>query len=226
MQELKDFFEKSFEDFHLSKQERKAFDELLADRVLNPSELGALRAKLFDIARNAFDSQQDMKVLEWLERAIKLVSKQQNSTPKSKVYFTPSEDARNAIAAELDNARTSIKACVFTISDNVLANALVAAHKRGVAVQIITDNDKSEDKGSDIEDMGHTGLSIKIDQTANHMHHKFAIIDGKTLITGSYNWTRSAYRYNHENVVISNEIELIRKFEHEFKALWEEFAHF
>ena len=226
MQELKDFFEKSFEDFHLSKQERKAFDELLSDRVLNPSQLGALRSKLFDIARNAFDSQQDKKVLEWLERAIKLISKRENSVPSSKVYFTPSEATRNVIAAELDSARTSIQACVFTISDNVLAKALVDAHKRGVNVQIITDNDKSEDRGSDIEDMENTGLNIKIDRTNNHMHHKFAVVDGKTLIMGSYNWTRSAYKYNHENIVVSKEVGLIRKFEQEFKQLWNEFANY
>lgn len=225
MQELKDFFEESFEDTHLSKQERKAFDKLLEEYSLNPSQVGALRSKIFDIARTSFSSSEDLKVMEWLERAVKLISKRQNSEAKpSKVYFTPGEDARNAIASEIDTARTSIKVCVFTISDNILAKALFAAHKRGVNVQIITDNDKSEDRGSDIDDMVGAGLNIKTDETSNHMHHKYAIIDGDTLITGSYNWTRSAYRYNHENVVISYEKNLIRQFDQEFSQLWKEFT--
>ena len=227
MQELKDFLAQTFDDTLLSKQERKAFDALIADQSLNSSQLGALRSKVFDIARTSFSSSDDLKVIEWLERAVKLVSKSQNSAPKSsKVYFTPGEDARNAIASEIDTARNSIKVCVFTISDNILANALVAAHKRGVNVQIITDNDKSEDKGSDIEDMANAGLNIKEDRTANHMHHKYAIIDGDTLITGSYNWTRSAYKYNHENVVISYEKNLIHQFEKEFAELWSTFTKF
>lgn len=227
MHEIKQFFEESFEDFHLSKQERKALDALLAERFLNPSQLGDLRSKLFDIARTAFSSKDDLKVLEWLERAIKVISKKQNSdAAPSKVYFTPSEGARNVIASEIDTARKSIRCCVFTISDNILANALVEAHKRGVDVQIITDNDKSEDRGSDIEDMERTGLNIRVDRTSNHMHHKFAIIDTDTLITGSYNWTRSAYKYNHENVVISHERGLIRKFEDEFAKLWKQFQDF
>lgn len=224
MQDVKKFFEESFEDFHLSKQERKALDAILAEYFLTPSQLGDLRSKLFDIARSAFSTQDDLKVIEWLERAIKLIYKKQNSAnAASKVYFTPSEDARNAIAAEIDTAKTSIKVCVFTISDNILANALVTAHKRGVDVKIISDNDKSEDKGSDIEDMEGAGLSIKMDPTPNHMHHKFALIDDDTLITGSYNWTRSAYKFNHENVVITHERGLIRKFENEFDKLWAEF---
>ena len=91
-------------------------------------------------------------------------------------------------------------------------------------MQIITDNDKSEDRGSDIHDMSHAGMNIRIDETNNHMHHKFALIDHDTLITGSYNWTRSAFKYNHENVVITHERNLIRKFEQEFEKLWNSFA--
>jgi phosphatidylserine/phosphatidylglycerophosphate/cardiolipin synthase-like enzyme len=54
------------------------------------------------------------------------------------------------------------------------------------------------------------------------MHHKFAIFDGARLINGSYNWTRSACDYNEENVILSNDPSLVRRFADEFDTLWKE----
>jgi phosphatidylserine/phosphatidylglycerophosphate/cardiolipin synthase-like enzyme len=53
------------------------------------------------------------------------------------------------------------------------------------------------------------------------MHNKFALFDGKYALTGSYNWTRSAATSNEENLVVSNDSNLIRAFQGEFESLWE-----
>jgi phosphatidylserine/phosphatidylglycerophosphate/cardiolipin synthase-like enzyme len=56
------------------------------------------------------------------------------------------------------------------------------------------------------------------------MHHKFAVIDGKTLLTGSYNWTRSAADFNEENVVVTDDPRLVSSFAAEFEKLWKKFS--
>ena len=52
------------------------------------------------------------------------------------------------------------------------------------------------------------------------MHHKFAIFDRQRLLTGSYNWTRSAADYNEENFIITEEPVLLEEFKKQFDQLW------
>ena len=101
---------------------------------------------------------------------------------------------------------------------------MLAAHKRKVKVRIVSDNDKADDRGSDIYHMAKKGIPIRVDRSANHMHHKYAIFDGKRLVNGSFNWTRSATKYNQENIVVSNDGKLIKDFGVTFEKLWEHCA--
>jgi len=50
------------------------------------------------------------------------------------------------------------------------------------------------------------------------------ITDNKALITGSYNWTRSAARFNHENILLTREGPVIKSFSKEFEQLWNTLA--
>jgi phosphatidylserine/phosphatidylglycerophosphate/cardiolipin synthase-like enzyme len=52
------------------------------------------------------------------------------------------------------------------------------------------------------------------------MHHKFAVLDGATLLNGSYNWTRSAGSFNEENLVVSSEPKLVQSFARHFEGMW------
>jgi phosphatidylserine/phosphatidylglycerophosphate/cardiolipin synthase-like enzyme len=92
--------------------------------------------------------------------------------------------------------------------------------KNGVEIRIISDNFKVEDTGSDIEDLSRVGIPVKLDTTDNHMHHKFMIVDNKIVLTGSYNWTRSAALYNQENILSMDDEEVVSKFSNEFEKLW------
>lgn len=55
------------------------------------------------------------------------------------------------------------------------------------------------------------------------MHHKFAIVDGRTLITGSLNWTTQAIQNNRENVLVLEDAEYVKPFLEEFERVWEEY---
>ena len=111
---------------------------------------------------------------------------------------------------------------MFTISDDRITEALIRAHEVGVNVKVLTDNEKLFDKGSDIRRIAAAGLPVRVDMTQNHMHHKFAIIDNEAILTGSYNWTRSAANYNHENVLIAHDRDTVLAYCQEFDRLWNE----
>ena len=67
------------------------------------------------------------------------------------------------------------------------------------------------------------GIQVRHDQDLGYMHHKFAIVDRKVLITGSLNWTTQAIQNNRENVLIMEDEEYVRLFLEEFERIWEEF---
>ena len=52
------------------------------------------------------------------------------------------------------------------------------------------------------------------------MHHKFAIVDRKVVVQGSANWTQQAFFGNSENIIVTNQIELVSAFINEFEKLW------
>jgi len=159
----------------------------------------------------------------------KVVIRTNGFTPSPKVepvampataYFSPSDACLNAIIFQLKAATKSVDICVFTISDDRISREIIACHKRNIKVRIISDNEKMNDEGSDIANLAKQGIPLKIDTSTGHMHHKFALIDGKILINGSYNWTRSAAQYNYENIIVSKEIALIEQFQKEFAKIW------
>ena len=68
------------------------------------------------------------------------------------------------------------------------------------------------------------GVPIRVDRTPHHMHHSFSVFDARTLLTGSYNWTRSAARDNEENIVVLSDRKLAAEFQRVFEELWQRFS--
>ena len=138
-----------------------------------------------------------------------------------KIAFSPGSDCKKLILDTIREATHKLDVCVFTISDDTISDALKAAFDRGIEVRILTDNLKVSDEGSDIEYLYNSGIDIRIDRSENHMHHKFMVADGLVTITGSYNWTRSAEKYNQENVIWINDEQFSSSFLSEFETLWD-----
>jgi mitochondrial cardiolipin hydrolase len=138
----------------------------------------------------------------------------------AEVFFSPGDACRLRIAHRFNVAKRTADVCVFTITDDRISKTIHAAHRRGVIVRIITDNDKAFDLGSDIDAFRQAGIEVRIDATPFHMHHKFAIFDGQHLLNGSYNWTRSAAEQNEENLVDTDDPALVQAFQQQFETLW------
>lgn len=218
MDELVAYLQSSIADEVFSKEEKRTFKLLVQEKLLDQNQLNFLRSKVFELADQKINPTNYSFILEWTKTAISALAAQRPLTTDA--FFSPGEECRTTIMQYIDRATKQLQICVFTISDNNITKSLLAAHKRRVQIKLITDNDKSLDMGSDIDELARAGIAVKMDITPNHMHHKFMIADQRTLITGSYNWTLSAAKYNHENILVTSEAGVIKSFANEFEQLW------
>jgi phosphatidylserine/phosphatidylglycerophosphate/cardiolipin synthase-like enzyme len=213
----------TLDDGRLSRTEKQALGELIRETPLDSSRLGQLRARAFKLAKECSAEPRALEALEWVEDFVKLLVQLEPApsvASKSRACFSPGDGCLSSILAELGRTQKTADICVFTITDDRITSAIVAAHQRRVAVRIITDNDKQHDFGSDIERLRNAGIALKVDATEHHMHHKFALLDGVTLLNGSYNWTRSAATFNEENLIVTNDSALFASFARQFEAMW------
>lgn len=220
MKEIIDHLEKSIKDTYFSKSESKTLGELIRKNVSKEEELKSLQNHVFNLANKTANADNFNHVMKWLEQANMALTEAFND--QSQVCFSPGGQCRGTIIEQIESARKKLDICVFTISDDHLTDALLASFRKGVKIRVVTDNDKSYDLGSDIEELNRRGIAVKMDTTRNHMHHKFAIVDEAVLITGSYNWTRSATEFNHENLLVTKETGLVKSYLDEFEKLWSE----
>jgi mitochondrial cardiolipin hydrolase len=213
----------TLDDGRLSRSEKQALGELLRESLLAEDRLGQLRARAFNLAKERTADPRALEALDWVEDFVRLLA-QREAAPsvqsKARACFSPGDGCLATILGELGRARKTADICVFTITDDRITNAILAAHQRRVALRIITDNDKQHDFGSDIERLRGAGIALRVDITEHHMHHKFALLDGATLLNGSYNWTRSAATFNEENLIVTSDPALVGSFARQFEAMW------
>lgn len=222
---LESWLAATLEDFALSQSETLELRELLPQ--LNSDAISFVRNKAFALARGPVGEGGDRAVatLIWLEKLVKIIDGHRlaQGSQQAQAYFSPGDECRRKLIDLCHGARQALAISVFTISDNRLSDAVCSAHSRGIEVRVITDNDKSEDPGSDIEILMDAGIPVRMDNTSNHMHHKFAIVDQRILVNGSFNWTRSASEYNHENILVTDDARLVAAYQREFEDLWQTF---
>jgi mitochondrial cardiolipin hydrolase len=185
-----------------------------------------LRNRAFDLVRERWSGPEvaSLDLLRWLEQVIRTLDAGADPPPvEAHAYFAPGEDCLRRLRELCMGAKRSVDVCVYTVSDDRLCDALLDAHRRGVAVRILSDDHKVHDAGSDVLRLRDRGLDVRLDDTAFHMHHKFALFDGQRLASGSFNWTRSASEGNEENLVVTDDARLVRAFSAHFEELWAKF---
>ena len=218
--ELIEHYRKTLADGQFSRGERKAITQLLDEANFDEHQIDLLRNRLFKLAKERVASARAHDALDWLQKANKTLPSPAASSPTSRVFYSPGRACLGAITSLIKVARRSLDICVFTITDDRITDKVIAADRRGVTVRIITDNDKAFDAGSDAQRLSRSGIDVRTDSTPDHMHHKFALIDGNTALTGSYNWTRSAANDNFENLVVTDDQAIVGSYGKEFERLW------
>jgi phosphatidylserine/phosphatidylglycerophosphate/cardiolipin synthase-like enzyme len=122
--------------------------------------------------------------------------------PPIEIYFSPRGGCTEAVVAEIDRARQTILVQAYSFTSAPIAEALRDAHRRGVQVAVILDKSQETEKYSSADFLAHAGVPTRIDSRHAIAHNKVMILDGQTLITGSFNFTKAAEESNAENLLV------------------------
>ena len=144
----------------------------------------------------------------------------QESPVDWEVYFSPRGGCTDAIIKELNNARTSVLVQAYSFTSAPIAQSLVDAHKRGLRVEVILDKSQRTDQYSSATFFYNHGVPVKIDAQHAIAHNKIMVIDGATVITGSFNFTKAAEERNAENLLVIHDTRLAGR----YTRNWEEHA--
>lgn len=130
-----------------------------------------------------------------------------------KVCFTPAEPCTDLIVAEIENAKKQILVQAYSFTSVPIARALTKANKRGVEVKVILDKSQFRSHGfSSAKFFSDYHIPVLVDYKPAIAHNKVMIIDHKTVITGSFNFTKAAEERNAENVIIISDEVLAKKY--------------
>jgi phosphatidylserine/phosphatidylglycerophosphate/cardiolipin synthase-like enzyme len=118
------------------------------------------------------------------------------------VCFTPGGNCTDGIVQALGSANRSILVQAYAFTSAPIAKALLDAHTRGVQVQVILDKSQRTEKYSSADFLANQGVPTKIDSNHAISHNTVMILDGETVLTGSFNFTQAAQEKNAEHVLI------------------------
>ena len=138
--------------------------------------------------------------------------------PVSHVYFSPEGGCTQAVVDALGQAKSSVLVQAYSFTSYPIAQALVDAEKRGVKVEAIIDAKQIHEKKVKIGLVAKGGVAVYLDGAHAIAHNKIMIIDGKTVITGSFNFTAAAEEKNAENLLILDDAALAAEYASNWRA--------
>jgi phosphatidylserine/phosphatidylglycerophosphate/cardiolipin synthase-like enzyme len=128
---------------------------------------------------------------------------QRFTTPASaSVHFSPKGGCTEAVVAELSQARREVLVLAYSFTSRPITEALIEASKRGVKVSVVLDHSNEKEPHTDLPTLLEHGLAPLIDAHHAIAHNKVMVIDGRTVITGSFNFTNQAEHENAENLLV------------------------
>ncbi|MCR4333603.1 MAG: phospholipase D-like domain-containing protein [Patescibacteria group bacterium] len=144
------------------------------------------------------------------------------------VYSLDQKQNDKEIIALIDGAKSRIYFAIYTFTLPSIADALVAAKKRGIDVRGVMDSGQSSNSyGAPItEKLLAAGISIVTEKhaTGNGIMHIKAIVTDSAYALGSYNWTSSATNINDEILEIGTDPALRQAYENILKKLLTAYA--
>ena len=137
------------------------------------------------------------------------------------VRFSPHGGAERAVADTLRHARVSVRAALYGLTSPIIERALAELARAGVHVTLKTDRGQSagREQAALLNRLQAAGVSVAVSGSRTPIHDKFAVVDSRWVITGSFNWTTSAERRNRENVLVLDCPDLAALFEAEWESI-------
>lgn len=126
--------------------------------------------------------------------------------------FSPDSYAEDTVVKALDAAKKTIDVSMFTLTSPRVVRALAAAKARGVKVRVLVDQSQHDEDFMKpfVDWLAYQGIPVKVNagpnvdgpEWAEKNHNKFAVLDGRLVLTGSTNWTKSGFYTNFDNIVL------------------------
>lgn len=135
----------------------------------------------------------------------------------TEIYFSPRGGAQDALVRRIDQARESIYVLAYSFTSEPIASALARAARRGVRVEAVLDRGQRTTRSGQGAALAESGATVYIDAKHAIAHNKVMVMDGKTLVTGSFNFTKGAEERNAENLLIVDSPELARLYREEWE---------
>lgn len=153
------------------------------------------------------------------------------STGTTEVFFSPKGGATEAIVKEINNASKEVLIQAYGFTSKPIAKAILDAKKRGISIIAVLDKSnvkKNKDKAKYTEAtfLNNAGCLVLIDYSHPISHNKIIIIDRKTLITGSFNFTAAAEKNAENLLVIKGNQSLVDKYFYNFDEHKRHAEHF
>ena len=167
------------------------------------------------------------------------------TTPVQVLFASHRRDDPNnglaLIASSLQQAQRQIDMALFVFSAQSLTTVIANRQQNGVKIRLIADAGFASRPFSEILDLLGVALSDPDckHEAGNHalqtplegvgiarlpggdkLHHKVAVIDNRTVITGSFNWSPSAAHQNDEVLLVIHSPQLAAHFTREVDRLW------
>ncbi len=223
---MDDVLAESFADGTLSRGERAALRAYVEEQLPRDEQRGALRRKAFEMVTERMSGAVrpgDARLwLAWLEDVVRISIAEAPRVARVEVLDSPGERVWRRIVGLAADSRETLDVCVFTITHDPITKAILDAHRRGVRVRVVSDDEKSLEPGSDVRHLWSAGIDVRVDASIHHMHHKFALFDARIALTGSYNWTRAAAESNQDNVLVTDDPRAITSYAEIFARCWDE----
>ncbi len=137
------------------------------------------------------------------------------------VLFSPEDGVAARLVDLVRGAQESVRFMAFSFTSDELAEALIDRARAGVLVEGVMETSQASGRGSEYERLRRAGIDVRLDGNPGNMHHKVLVIDDRVVVTGSYNFSRSAEERNDENVLIVHDPDWATLFLIEFVRVYE-----
>jgi len=144
------------------------------------------------------------------------------------VWYAPEDEPLNRVVHIYEQAERYIYVAVYGMTSFPAAKALIAAHKRGLDVRMITDRERMNDpkQRAAISALREAGVPVMVNRHDSLMHLKQVVVDDEINANGSMNHTTSGNRYNDERLDVIHDHAISVKAREKFLAMWKDQARF
>lgn len=162
--------------------------------------------------------EENERLREWLEGNI-TAYKGQVDIKVLGIYFSPRGGCAQAIIDLIRSANRSIHVLIYSFTLDSIGYALIEAHRRGIDVRVVFEREQLSEY-SEYWRLKDAGVPVRGDTNPHAMHNKIMIVDSEIVVTGSYNWSKSAEESNNENIIVIRSRRIAEEYERIFEKIW------